>query len=376
VLGLLLAAVALSLMLLVIVFLVPSWTGQPLTPEVQLAIVIVLGVSIVMTLLFIMTAGYQRMDLAKDDQALGLPAGTVRALIAFFLILMFAIVGIYLFNAVASKGDISQQAAGLAQQLMTTIATLVVAVSGFYFGTASTARGAQIASQAARLAHGESTLQLTTTQLPDATVGQQYSFQFRADGGTSPLKWTMMASPGPAPENLSLNTNTGVLSGRPSKEGEYRFTVQVIDSTKFTDMEEFALRVNPAAASGPSGSTPASEPAGTGPTGATGPSGASGPAAGTGPTGPTAPSGASGPAAGTGPTGPTGPSGASGPAAGTGPTGPTGPSGASGPAAGTGPTGPTGPSGASGPAAGTGPTGPTGPTGATGPAGESGSTGP
>lgn len=267
VLWLVAAALLLSLMLLIIIFMVPFWTTQKLPPEVQLAAVIVLGVSIVMNLLFIMTAGYQRMQLTSSNQALGLPAGSIRALIALFLILMFAIIGIYVFNAVLGAGaSISQQALSLAQQLMTTIATLVVAVAGFYFGTASTARGAQIANDAARVARGENTVQISTTSpLPDAPLNNSYTVQFEGAGGKPPYKWAIMASPGPWPPGLTLNTATGVLEGKPTASGDYRFTIQVIDAAKATDLEEFRLQV----ADGATAPGPAAVPAPAAPTGPT-----------------------------------------------------------------------------------------------------------
>src|SRR5437870_4664886 len=55
------AALLLSLMLLVIIFMVPVWTANKLPDAVQLAAVVVLGVSILVNLLFIMAAGFYRM---------------------------------------------------------------------------------------------------------------------------------------------------------------------------------------------------------------------------------------------------------------------------------------------------------------------------
>ena len=95
------------------------------------------------------------MGLLDANQALGLPAGTIRALIALILILLFAIIGVHLFRMVgaldpAGTNAVSAEGVALAQQLLTTVGTLVVAVSGFYFGTASAARGAMISSQATK----------------------------------------------------------------------------------------------------------------------------------------------------------------------------------------------------------------------------------
>src|SRR5579859_5425801 len=74
------------------------------TPEIQLGLVIVLAVFMLMALLFIMTAGFVQLKLANANQALGLPEGTIRALIALILIMLFVIVGIYLFRTVGEGG--------------------------------------------------------------------------------------------------------------------------------------------------------------------------------------------------------------------------------------------------------------------------------
>ncbi len=51
--------------------------------------------------------------------------------------------------------------------------------------------------------------EVTTTSLPDATVGTPYSVQLTASGGVTPYKWKAM---GTLPTGLTL-TKAGVLSG-------------------------------------------------------------------------------------------------------------------------------------------------------------------
>ena len=58
------------------------------------------------------------------------------------------------------------------------------------------------------------TLTITTTSLPNGTVGQAYSRAVQATGGTGALTWTISA--GTLPPNLTLNRTTGVISGTPS----------------------------------------------------------------------------------------------------------------------------------------------------------------
>jgi hypothetical protein len=88
-----------------------------------------------MMLLFIMATGFALLGLADPQQALGLPEGSIRAMIALFLIMIFVTFGLYLFRAIASGTATNQDAVDVAKQLITTVGTLVVAVAGFYFGS-------------------------------------------------------------------------------------------------------------------------------------------------------------------------------------------------------------------------------------------------
>src|SRR5581483_8250798 len=56
-------------------------------------------------------------------------------------------------------------------------------------------------------------LQITTVSLPNATVGQLYTQQLQASGGTAPLTWQL--TQGQLPPNILLDPATGILSGRP-----------------------------------------------------------------------------------------------------------------------------------------------------------------
>jgi hypothetical protein len=92
------------------------------------------------------------------------------------------------------------------------------------------------------IAAGE-TLIITTTSLPDGKEGQLYSATIFAIGGTAPYGWT--ASAGSLPDGLNLNSATGVLSGTPSKNGQFNFTVQVSDNstTMQTDTQPLSIRI-------------------------------------------------------------------------------------------------------------------------------------
>jgi hypothetical protein len=72
---------------------------------------------------------------------------------------------------------------------------------------------------------GGTGLQITTTSVPNASVGLNYSFQFEATGGFS-YSWGIAS--GNVPPGLTLSTS-GLLSGIPQQSGSYVFVVQVYD---------------------------------------------------------------------------------------------------------------------------------------------------
>ena len=67
---------------------------------------------------------------------------------------------------------------------------------------------------------------ITTGLLPTASKGQPYSQQLTATGGT-PISWSYT---GTLPPGLSMS-GTGLISGTPSAEGSYRFTLKASNST-------------------------------------------------------------------------------------------------------------------------------------------------
>src|SRR4030095_16711833 len=85
-------------------------------------------------------------------------------------------------------------------------------------------------------------LTITTTSLPNGTVGQLYSRPVQATGGTGAFTWTISA--GSLPPNLNLDPATGVISGTPTAAGTSSFTVRVADAGGQSDTQPLSITIN------------------------------------------------------------------------------------------------------------------------------------
>lgn len=72
----------------------------------------------------------------------------------------------------------------------------------------------------------------TTSPLPTATVGTAYSTTLVATDGTPPYAWAIVA--GTLPTGLSLDVDTGVISGTPTADGAFVIAVAVQDAASTT----------------------------------------------------------------------------------------------------------------------------------------------
>jgi hypothetical protein len=177
-------------------------TGLPKDrfPQLETVILLVSGFVTVTLLLYIGAVLLQTVGVGNRRAAFGMPEGSIRALIAMSLILIFAIIGIAVFQAatpsmtfqsvnvsqteidsldpdeilriervspapggeerfnVTTRVSLPPAAQDFGLQLLTTVSTLVVAVAGFYFGSQSVAQ----ASKAARSGQSASSLELLT----------------------------------------------------------------------------------------------------------------------------------------------------------------------------------------------------------------------
>lgn len=85
---------------------------------------------------------------------------------------------------------------------------------------------------------------ITTTTLPDGTVGNSYTTTVVATGGTGAPTWSVSA--GALPPGLTLNGATGAIAGTPTTEGTFNFTVRATDSVPLTGEKALSIQINPA----------------------------------------------------------------------------------------------------------------------------------
>lgn len=80
-----------------------------------------------------------------------------------------------------------------------------------------------------------------TSSLPFAPLSTLYSTTINASGGALPYTWSLES--GHLPFGLSLDPLTGIISGTPTVEGSYLFTIKVKDFNNNTDQKLFSITV-------------------------------------------------------------------------------------------------------------------------------------
>ena len=85
---------------------------------------------------------------------------------------------------------------------------------------------------------------LVTESLPTAFAGAAYDASLRAEHMGDPLKWKVVS--GSLPGGLSLDGQTGQLTGIAAEEGRSQLAVEVIDAAGLQDRAELAFAVLPA----------------------------------------------------------------------------------------------------------------------------------
>ncbi|MFG2795015.1 putative Ig domain-containing protein [Streptomyces sp. NPDC048419] len=105
-------------------------------------------------------------------------------------------------------------------------------------------------------------LAVTTSSLPDATVGQAYGADhpvtLQSSGGQDPITWSASG----LPDGLSLDKASGVISGTPSADGKFSVTVTATDANRQSDKATLPLTVAGASSATSVSATPSPADAG------------------------------------------------------------------------------------------------------------------
>ncbi|MFQ5812621.1 MAG: putative Ig domain-containing protein [Anaerolineae bacterium] len=82
---------------------------------------------------------------------------------------------------------------------------------------------------------------LTISTLPDGVLGISYTATLSTTSLAPPLTWSVTS--GGLPDGLSLDSDTGEISGTPTTVGTFVFTIQVTDSQGQSDSQEFTVAI-------------------------------------------------------------------------------------------------------------------------------------
>jgi hypothetical protein len=85
-------------------------------------------------------------------------------------------------------------------------------------------------------------LTIVTQSLPPGQAGAAYICTLEAIGGTPPYKWTVETGGSGLPPGLYMS-ESGNITGTPSSEGSYSFTVKVSDSDNYTRSQSKNLSI-------------------------------------------------------------------------------------------------------------------------------------
>ncbi|MEM3428224.1 MAG: putative Ig domain-containing protein, partial [Nitrososphaerales archaeon] len=129
---------------------------------------------------------------------------------------------------------------------------LTLSPSGTISGTPTTANSYSFTVQVKDSANNTATksfsititsnLTITTSSLPNGTVGQSYSATLQTTGAYGSVTWTITS--GSLPSGVTLNNSTGVISGTPTVSGPFNITVQAKDSGNNSTTKSFSFTIN------------------------------------------------------------------------------------------------------------------------------------
>ena len=85
-------------------------------------------------------------------------------------------------------------------------------------------------------------LAITTSTLAAGKVRHAYTQTLTGSGGIVPYTWSISA--GALPGGMTLNSATGMLSGIPTKQGNYSFTVRLLDNAGTAVIRQYTLKIS------------------------------------------------------------------------------------------------------------------------------------
>lgn len=175
------------------------------------------GLLALLIVLALVSVFFQTLGLADRAQALALPEGSVRAVIALGLIVLFAILSIYLYASLRTEPSASAVGVDVAKQILTVVGTLVTAVASFYFG-ANTVASAQKAAKEGIEAPAPTIRGVNPNTLPPG--GSSGSFTITGDN-LNPITHVRLERDGSAPINVdAVHSNAHSVTGKLTIPGD------------------------------------------------------------------------------------------------------------------------------------------------------------
>ena len=123
-----------------------------------------------------------------------------------------------------------------------TISGVPVMDGSFTFGVKVMDNNSVTASKQFTLAVTSNLAIATASALPDATAGSSYARSLSASGGVPPYIWTVKT--GSLPPGLALDPATRAITGTPTANGTFAFTLQVTDASGGSATRDYTLKVS------------------------------------------------------------------------------------------------------------------------------------